>query len=244
MIDTSALGSPPAMSSGRGAAVAFIFFTILLDMLALGLIMPILPKLVESFVDNDTASAARIFGVFGTAWALMQFFFSPILGGLSDRFGRRPVVLLSNFGLGLDYVLMALAPNLIWLFVGRVISGIASASISTAYAYIADVTPGEKRAARFGLLGVAFGAGFVFGPALGGLAGNTPPRLPFWIAAGLSLANALYGLLVLPESLPAERRAKFAWRRANPFGALVLLASPQLSGLAIVNFLGNLAHAS
>ncbi len=130
----------------RRAAVAFIFVTILLDMLALGLIMPILPKLVESFVDNDTARAARIFGLFGTAWALMQFFFSPILGGLSDRFGRRPVVLLSNFGLGLDYVLMALAPSLIWLFVGRVISGITSASVSTAFAYIADMTPPQQRA--------------------------------------------------------------------------------------------------
>src|SRR6201994_1735016 len=152
-------------------------------MLALGLIMPILPKLVESFVDNDTARAARIFGVFGTAWALMQFFFSPILGSLSDRFGRRPGVLLSNFGLGLDYGLMALAPSLAWLFVGRLISGITSASISTAFAYVADVTPPEQRAARFGFLGVAFGAGFVFGPALGGLTGVIDPRLPFWIAA-------------------------------------------------------------
>jgi DHA1 family tetracycline resistance protein-like MFS transporter len=152
---------------------------------------------------------------------------------------------MSNFGLGLDYILMALAPSLTWLFVGRVISGITSASISTAYAYIADVTPGEKRAARFGLLGVAFGAGFVFGPALGGIAGNVSPRLPFWIAAGLSLANALYGFLVLPESLPPERRARFSWARANPFGALVLLRSqPKLSGLATVSFLSNLAHAS
>ena len=148
----------------RGGAVAFIFVTILLDMFALGLIMPILPKLVESFVDNDTASAARIFGLFGTAWALMQFFFSPILGGLSDRFGRRPVVLLSNFGLALDYVLMALAPSLIWLFVGRVISGITSASVSTAFAYIADITPPERRAAVFGKIGAAFGAGFILGP--------------------------------------------------------------------------------
>ena len=144
--------------------MVFIFVTILLDMLALGLIMPILPKLVESFVDNDTAGAARIFGLFGTAWALMQFFFSPILGALSDRFGRRPVVLLSNFGLALDYVLMALAPSLLWLFVGRVISGITSASVSTAFAYIADVTAPERRAAVFGKIGVAFGAGFILGP--------------------------------------------------------------------------------
>ena len=156
----------------RGGAVAFIFVTILLDMFALGLIMPILPKLVESFVDNDTASAARIFGLFGTAWALMQFIFSPILGSLSDRFGRRPVVLLSNFGLGADYVLMALAPSLSWLFVGRVISGITSASVSTAFAYIADITPAERRAAMFGKVGAAFGAGFIIGPAVGGLLGG------------------------------------------------------------------------
>src|SRR5262249_25979489 len=164
---------------------------------------------------------------------------------LSDRFGRRPMILISNFGLGLDYVLMALAPNLWWLFAGRLISGICAASISTAYAYIADVTPPELRAARFGMLGVAFGVGFVLGPALGGLAGALDPRLPFWIAAALSLANTLYGLLVLPESLPAERRAPFAWARANPLGALALLRSqPRLLGLATVNFLGNLAHAS
>jgi DHA1 family tetracycline resistance protein-like MFS transporter len=175
----------------------------------------------------------------------MQFVFSPVQGALSDRFGRRPVILISNFGLGLDYIVMALAPSLNWLFVGRVISGITAASISTSYAYVADVTPPEARAARFGLLGAAFGVGFVLGPALGGLAGAVDPRLPFWIAAGLSLANALYGLLVLPESLPPERRAPFAWRRANPVGALALLTSQSvLIGLATVNFLGNLAHAA
>ena len=243
MSDTSALGSPPATSSARGAAVAFIFVTILLDMLALGLIMPILPKLVESFVDNDTARAARIFGVFGTAWALMQFIFSPILGSLSDRFGRRPVVLLSNFGLGLDYVLMALAPSLIWLFVGRVISGITSASVSTAFAYIADITPAERRAAVFGKVGAAFGAGFILGPAIGGLLGDIDPRLPFWAAAALSFANTVYGLLILPESLPRDRRAPFRWRSANPIGALHLLGSDRiLTGLSVVNFFTQLAH--
>ena len=137
----------------------------------------------------------------------MQFLFSPVLGSLSDRFGRRPVILLSNFGLGLDYILMALAPTLRWLFVGRVISGITAASISTAGAYIADVTPPEQRAAKFGMLGAAFGVGFVVGPALGGVLGDIDPRLPFWVAAGLSLTNALYGLFVLPESLPRERRS-------------------------------------
>jgi MFS transporter, DHA1 family, tetracycline resistance protein len=243
MSDTSAIGTPPAAAPARGAAVAFIFVTILLDMLALGLIMPILPKLVESFVDNDTARAARIFGVFGTAWALMQFLFSPILGSLSDRFGRRPVVLLSNFGLGLDYVLMALAPSLIWLFVGRVISGITSASVSTAFAYIADITPAERRAAVFGKVGAAFGAGFILGPAIGGLLGDIEPRLPFWAAAGLSFANTLYGLLILPESLPRDRRASFRWKSANPLGALNLLRSnSMLAGLSLVNFFTQLAH--
>ena len=245
MIDESPakkIGAPSRAAPRRGA-VAFIFVTILLDMLALGLILPILPKLVESFVDNDTARAAEIFGLFGTAWALMQFIFSPLLGGLSDRFGRRPVVLLSNFGLALDYVLMALAPSLIWLFIGRVISGITSASVSTAYAYIADVTPSERRAAAFGKIGVAFGAGFILGPALGGLLGGMDPRLPFWVAAALSFANTLYGFLILPESLPRELRSPFRWKSANPLGALHLLrANPVLAGLSVTNFLAQLAH--
>src|SRR5882672_6014629 len=233
----------PSASAPRRGAVAFIFITILLDMFALGLILPILPKLVESFVDNDTAHAARIFGLFGTAWAVMQFIFSPILGALSDRFGRRPVVLLSNFGLALDYVLMALAPSLVWLFIGRVISGITSASISTAFAYIADVTPPDRRAAVFGKIGAAFGAGFILGPAVGGLLGDMDPRLPFWVAAGLSFTNAVYGWLILPESLPPERRAPFRWKSANPLGALRLLRSNRvLAGLSLANFFGQVAH--
>src|ERR1700744_3508436 len=178
-----------ATAAPRRAAVAFIFVTLLLDMLALGIIIPILPKLIESFVDNDTASAAGIFGLFGTAWALMQFLFSPVVGSLSDRFGRRPVVLLSNFGLSADYVLMALAPSLTWLFIGRLISGITSASISTGFAYVADRPEPEQRAAMFGKIGVAFGAGFILGPALGGLFGDFSPRLPFWTAAALSFVN-------------------------------------------------------
>src|SRR5215471_2974055 len=239
MIETTSIA--PA----RSAAFIFVFITILLDMLALGIIIPVLPRLVVDFVGGDAARGADYLGLFGTAWALMQFVFSPVHGMLSDRFGRKPVILISNFGLGLDYIVMALAPTLWWLLAGRIISGICAASISTSYAYIADVTPAEKRAARFGMMGVAFGAGFVLGPALGGLAGNLDPRLPFWIAAGLSLLNALYGVLVLPESLPAERRAPFAWRRANPLGALGLLRSkPQLLGLAGVSFLNALAHAS
>ncbi len=232
------------MPAPRRAAFAFIFVTILLDMLALGIIIPVLPRLVVDFMGGDTPRAAEIYGLFGTAWALMQFLFSPLLGALSDRFGRRPVILISNVGLCLDYVLMALAPSLAWLFVGRVISGITAASISTGYAYVADVTPQDQRAARFGMLGVAFGAGFVLGPALGGIAGSVDARLPFWIAAGLSLANTLYGLLVLPESLEPNNRAAFSWRRANPVGALVLLRRHrELTGLASVNFLDALAHA-
>jgi len=198
---------------------------------------------VVDFAGGDTAHGATIFGLFGTAWALMQFIFSPVLGALSDRYGRRRVILISNFGLGLDYILMALAPNLLWLFIGRLISGVSSASISTAYAYIADVTPADKRAAAFGLLGAAFGLGFILGPGIGGILGSIDPRLPFWLAAALSLLNALYGWLVLPESLPPEKRSGFSWRRANPIGALKLLGAHQgLGGLAAIAFLSNLAH--
>jgi MFS transporter, DHA1 family, tetracycline resistance protein len=229
----------------RRAAFAFVFVTVLLDMLAIGIIIPVLPKLVVDFLNGDTGEGARVYGLFGTVWALMQFFFSPVQGALSDRFGRRPVILISNVGLGLDYVVMALAPSLSWLLFGRVISGITAASISTSYAYVADVTPPGERAARFGLLGAGFGIGFVLGPALGGLTGAIDPRLPFWIAAGLSLANTLYGFFVLPESLPPERRSPFAWARANPVGALRLLRSQVgLTGLAGINFLGYLAHAA
>ncbi|HEX8437054.1 TCR/Tet family MFS transporter [Archangium sp.] len=227
----------------RRAALIFIFITILLDMLAMGMIIPVLPKMIVNFLSGDTARAAEILGVFSTVWALMQFIFSPLVGALSDRFGRRPVVLMSNFGLGLDYILMALAPTLGWLFAGRVIAGITSASISTASAYIADVTPPEKRAASFGMLGAAFGIGFIMGPAVGGVLGELNPRLPFWVAAILSLSNAMYGLFVLPESLPPERRKAFRWQRANPMGALALLRSKsEVLGLASVNFLYHLAH--
>lgn len=229
----------------RRAAFAFVFVTVLLDMFAIGIIIPVLPNLIEDFMGGNTASAAAIYGVFGTAWALMQFIFSPVLGSLSDRFGRRKVILLSNVGLGLDYVLMALAPTIGWLFVGRILSGITSASVSTAGAYIADVTPPEQRASKFGLLGAAFGFGFVVGPALGGILGKVDPRLPFWVAASFSLANALYGLFVLPESLPPEKRQTFSWRKANPVGAFRLLRSHhELWGLASVSFLSNLAHVA
>jgi DHA1 family tetracycline resistance protein-like MFS transporter len=229
--------------AARPAALVFVFVTVALDMLAFGLVLPVLPRLIEGFLEGDTAEAAQVFGLFSFTFNLMQFAFSPLLGALSDRFGRRPVILLSNLGLGLDYLLMALAPSLLWLFVGRVAAGICAATVSTAFAYIADVTPPERRAKAMGMVGVAFGLGFVIGPALGGLLGSTDPRLPFWVAAGLSLANFLYGLLVLPESLPKERRAAFRPGRANPLGALRLLRGrPGLLGLAGVHFLKNLSH--
>jgi len=238
MADTSTVPAP------RRAAILFILITVLLDMLSFGIVIPVLPKLVEEFLSGDTAKAAVIYGLMGTAWALMQFICAPIQGALSDRFGRRPVVLLSNLGLGLDYLVMALAPNVVWLIIGRTISGIASSSFSTAGAYIADVTPVEERAAAYGKIGTVFGLGFVFGPALGGWLGSFDPRLPFWGAAALSLLNAGYGFFVLPESLPPQSRMAFGWRRANPVGSLVLLRSHhELFGLAAVAFLGYLAHA-
>lgn len=229
----------------RRAAFIFAFITIVLDMLALGLVIPVLPKLVLQFTGGDHARAAEIYGVFSTVWALMQFVFSPIQGALSDRFGRRPIILASNFGLGFDYVLMALAPSLNWLFAGRVLSGITAASISTANAYIADVTAPEKRAAAFGMMGMAFGIGFIIGPALGGVLGSIDSRLPFWVAAGFSLANGLYGLFMLPESLPRHKRMAFSWTRAHPLGSLRLLRSHrELLGIAAVTLLGNLAHSA
>ena len=238
------MSAPTPVVPARKAAVLFILVTVLLDMLSFGIIIPVLPKLVEEFLAGDTAQAAIIYGLMGTAWALMQFVCSPIQGALSDRFGRRPVVLLSNLGLGLDYIVMALAPDVIWLVIGRTISGIASSSFSTAGAYIADVTPVEQRAAAYGKIGMVFGLGFVFGPAMGGWLGAFDPRWPFWGAAALSLLNACYGYFVLPESLPEHRRMAFAWRRANPVGSLVLLRSHhELFGLAAVAFLGYLAHA-
>jgi DHA1 family tetracycline resistance protein-like MFS transporter len=234
----------PERAPGR-AAFGFIFATVCLDMLALGVIVPVLPALVVRLEHGDYARAASITGVFGFAWAAMQFFFSPVQGVLSDRFGRRPVVLLSNFGLGVDYIVMAVAPSIAWLFVGRVVSGITSASFSAATAYIADVTPPEKRAARFGMLGAAFGLGFIVGPALGGFLGSVSLRLPFWVAGGLSLANAAYGLFVLPESLPKEKRSNPSFSKASPFGSLALLyRTPNLLVLTVASFLYFLAHES
>jgi MFS transporter, DHA1 family, tetracycline resistance protein len=225
------------------AAFIFIFITVALDMMAVGIVAPVLPNLIKAFQHGDGSSAAKYVGIFGSMWAAMQFLFSPVIGALSDRFGRRSVILLSNFGLGLDYLLMALAPTLSWLFVGRIVSGITSASYPTAGAYIADVTPQKDRAARFGMLGAAFGVGFIIGPALGGLLGDLHPRLPFWVAGALSLANAAYGFFILPESLPPEKRRPFSLRNAHVFGSFRLLSShPELLGLAAAMVVMALAH--
>jgi DHA1 family tetracycline resistance protein-like MFS transporter len=246
---TSASSIPPVPSpdrapAGRRAALAFVLVTVMLDMLAIGVIVPVLPRLLLQFEGGDTADAAAVYGVFGTVFAAMQFLFSPTMGALSDRFGRRRVILISNLGLGLDYIVMALAPSVGWLLLGRVIAGLCGASIAPALAYTADVTPPEKRAASFGLINASFGVGFVIGPAVGGLLGSIALRLPFWVAAGLSLANATYGLFVLPESLPPERRShRFDWKRANPIGSLMLLRRhPEVLGIAAVLFLGYVAH--
>lgn len=227
------------------AAFGFIFATVTLDMLALGIIAPVLPGLILEFEGGDISRAAQVAGWFSFIWSLMQFFAAPMLGVLSDRYGRRPVILVSLLGLGLDYVLMAVAPSLGWLLVGRIISGITSATHAVAAAYIADVTPEEQRSARFGILSASFGLGFVIGPAVGGFLGSIDLRLPFWGSAVLCLGNALYGFMALPESLPPENRAPFSWHRANPFGALALLRShPELSGLSWVVGLTSFAHAA
>src|SRR5271170_602309 len=240
--------STPAQPMPRPASKAAFFFiivTVALDFLSLGIIAPVLPNLVKQFEGGDMARAAAVTGYFAFAWAAMQFLFSPLLGAWSDGFGRRPIILLSCLGLGLDYIFMALAPSLRWLFVGRIISGITTSNVSTAFAYITDVTPPAERAKKFGMLGAAFGLGFVIGPAVGGLLGHYSLRAPFWAAALLSLANFFYGLFVLPESLPPERRAKSAWHMANPLGSLTLLrSSPELAGLSVVVFLYYLSQQS
>jgi len=234
----------PTPNVGR-AAFTFILIVVAFDMVAFGIIAPVLPDLIRQFEGGDFARASSITGYFGFAWATMQFIFSPILGAWSDRFGRRPVILISCFGLSIDYVFMAVAPSLPWLLVGRIISGITTSNISTAFAYVTDVTKPEERAKPFGLISAVFGLGFVIGPAVGGWLGNMNLRFPFWAAAALSLGNALYGYFVLPESLLPERRAKSAWHMANPLGSLRLLtANRELGGLAVVTTLYYLAHNS
>lgn len=224
------------------AGVPFILITAMLDVMAMGIVIPVLPPLIADFAGSPS-SAGLWNGALVALWAAMQFLCSPVIGSLSDRFGRRPVILVSTAGLSLDWILMALAPNLWWLAVGRMIGGITSSSFTAVYAYMADVTAPEERARGYGLIGAAFSAGFVAGPALGGLIGELGPRVPFWVAAGLSGIAFLYGLVVLPESLPPEKRMPFAWTRANPVGALRLLRSHgELTTLAGVLFLLHFAH--
>ena len=207
-------------SPSNSKALSFIFITLLIDVIGLGIIIPVLPALIEQITGGDISEASRTGGWLTFAYAAMQFLFSPVIGGLSDRYGRRPVLLASLLGFGLDYILMGFAPTIGWLFLGRLIAGITGASYTTAGAYIADVSTPEKRAQNFGLIGVAFGVGFIIGPVLGGLLGHYSPRLPFFVAAGLALLNALYGYFVLPESLTPEHRRPFDCKRANPIGSL------------------------
>lgn len=220
------------MPAPKSASVAFIFVVLLLDTLGIGLIIPVLPRLIDEIVEGDLANASRYYGALVALYSMMQFLFAPILGALSDRFGRRAVILSSLLGAALNYLLLAFAPNLAWLVVGRIIAGLTGASFSAATAYIADVTPAEKRAAAFGLVGAAFGLGFIIGPALGGLLGGVSLRAPFLVAAGLNGLNVVYGLFVLPESLAPENRRAFSLRRANPLASLKnLTRSPVMIGL-------------
>jgi DHA1 family tetracycline resistance protein-like MFS transporter len=203
-------------------AFTFVLVTVLLDMVGFGIIIPVLPALIEDVGEVGLAQAAAIGGWMYFAFSLAQFVSAPLMGNLSDRFGRRPLLLLAILGLGLDYVLSALAPTLFWLFVGRVLAGVCGSSWVIANAFIADVKAPEDRAKAFGLMGAAFGVGFVIGPAIGGLLGELGPRVPFWVAAGISFLNLVYGWFVLPETLPRDKRRAFEWRRANPFGAFAV----------------------
>lgn len=208
------------MDKPKSGALIFIFITLLIDVIGFGIIIPVIPALISELTGEGIAAAAQYGGWLMFSYAVIQFFFAPILGGLSDQYGRRPVILLSLFGFGIDYLVVAFAPTITWLFAARMIAGITGASFTTASAYIADVSTPEKRAQNFGLLGAAFGIGFIIGPVIGGVLGQFGSRIPFFAAAGLTLVNWLYGYFILPESLPKENRRAFSWRRANPVGTL------------------------
>jgi DHA1 family tetracycline resistance protein-like MFS transporter len=208
------------MVKNKKAAIGFIFITLLIDITGWGLIIPVMPKLIEQLISGDVSQAAKYSGWLGLAYAGTQFAFAPLIGNLSDRFGRRPVLLCSLLGFGLDYIFLSFANTIGLLFIGRIIAGITGASITTASAYIADISTPENRAQNFGMIGAAFGVGFILGPVIGGLLGSYGPRVPFMVAAALCLLNAAYGYFILPESLDAEHRRAFSWKKANPFGAL------------------------
>jgi DHA1 family tetracycline resistance protein-like MFS transporter len=223
------------MAQNRKAAIGFIFVTLLIDVTGFGVIIPVMPKLIQQLLGSSDISVASEYGGWLTfAYAFMQFIFAPILGNLSDKYGRRPVLLFSLFGFGIDYLFLSFAPSIWWLFVGRIIAGITGASFTTASAYIADISTPENRAQNFGMIGAAFGVGFILGPMIGGLLGEYGARIPFFVAAGLALTNWLYGYFVLPESLDEEHRRPFEIKRANPFGSLAQLKKyPAVSGLIV-----------
>jgi DHA1 family tetracycline resistance protein-like MFS transporter len=226
-------------------ALLFIFITLLIDCTGIGIIIPVTPKLIQELIGGDISEASKYGGWLAFAYGIMQFLFSSVLGGLSDRYGRRPVLLISLLGLGIDYIFLAFAPTMFWLFVGRIIAGISGASFTTASAYIADISEPEKRAQNFGMVGAAFGIGFILGPLIGGLFADFGSRVPFLIAAGLSLLNALYGYFVLPESLSQENRRAFDWKRANPIGTFInLKRHKEIIWLIIAVFLLNIAGQS
>ena len=233
------------IARNKKAALGFIFITVLIDVIGLGIIIPVVPDLIRQLTHKGLSRAAELNGLLTFAYAFMQFVCAPIMGNLSDRYGRRPVLLFALLGFGLDYLFQGFAPTLGWLFVGRIIAGMTGASFTTATAYIADVSEPEKRAQNFGLVGAAFGLGFIIGPALGGHLSVYGTRVPFFAAAALSLLNCAYGYFILPESLPTERRRKFEWKRANPVGSLLQFKKyPSLSGLIISIILVYLsAHA-
>ncbi len=225
------------MNKASNNAIIFIFLTLLIDVIGLGIIIPILPRLMMEMTGETVAEASAEGGWLMFAYASMMFVFSPILGNLSDRYGRRPIILFSLFGLGIDYLFMAMAPSLFWLFIGRIISGIMGASFTTASAFIADISTPEKRAQNFGLVGAAFGLGFIIGPIIGGLLGGMGTRIPFYAAAAMSLINLVYGYFALPESLDESKRRPFDWKRANPFGAFKTIRKhPQVAGIVLALF--------
>lgn len=234
------------MAKNQNHALTFIFITLLIDVIGIGIIIPVLPQLIQQLTGGNLSEAARYGGLLMFAYASMQFLFSPILGGLSDQYGRRPVLLASLFGFGIDYLFLGFAPTIFWLFIGRLIAGITGASFTTAGAYIADVSTPEKRAQNFGLIGMAFGVGFIIGPVVGGILGHYGPRVPFFVSAGLTLLNCIYGYFVLPESLKTENRRQFDWKRANPAGSLRQLQKyPAVMGLvASLFFIYVAGHAT
>jgi DHA1 family tetracycline resistance protein-like MFS transporter len=221
------------MANTKKAAVGFIFLTLVIDIVGLGIIIPVVPQLIKGLLHTSDLSKASLYGGWMTfLYATMQFLFAPFIGSLSDQYGRRPVLLISLLGFGLDYLFLAFAPSILWLFVGRTIAGITGASVTTASAYMADISDDSNRAQNFGMIGAAFGIGFIIGPMLGGFLGEVSPRLPFIVAACLALLNVVYGYFVLPESLPVENRRAFDWKRSNPLGSLVHLKKyPAVSGL-------------